>query len=60
MNDKVKIPYISDTVVINGIYYPDTRMNTKDRRKINKKVLYERRMRPDRRNPEGSSVDIFV
>jgi len=62
MGEKLKVPYITDTVLVNGVYLAEQRDQHSDRRRITKKVVrYERRQ--NKRDPRLSTVktiDVFV
>ncbi|CAH0526601.1 hypothetical protein VHP8226_01955 [Vibrio hippocampi] len=57
MGEKTKVPYISETVEIDGIYYVEQRGTTERRRQTSKRVLYERRTQPDPRKTHGRFID---
>lgn len=55
MGEKTKVPFISDTVEIDGIFYVEQRVEVRDRRKQKaKRVFYERRFQPDPRHNMGN------
>lgn len=58
MGEKTKVPFISDTVEIDGIFYVEQRVATGERRKVkSKRVLYERRFQSDPRENYGKHID---
>lgn len=58
MGEKTKMPFISDTVEIDGIFYVEQRVATGERRKVkSKRVLYERRFQSDPREKYGKHID---
>ncbi|MGR5095542.1 hypothetical protein ACPV5O_07370 [Vibrio maritimus] len=58
MGEKTKVPFISDTVEIDGIFYVEQRVEVGDRRKQKaKRVFYERRFQPDPRAQHGKHID---
>ncbi|MET2848650.1 hypothetical protein ABXV23_18065 [Vibrio owensii] len=57
MTEKIRIPVITDTVMIDG-HYQEERRSGEDRRKNKKKWHgYERRLKPDPRRPTYKSID---
>ncbi|KFE95343.1 hypothetical protein HB39_09605 [Vibrio parahaemolyticus] len=57
MNEKVRIPSITDTVMVDG-QYQEERRSGEDRRKNKKKWHgYERRVHPDPRKQDFKSID---
>ncbi|MBY6197681.1 hypothetical protein [Vibrio hangzhouensis] len=57
MGEKTKVPYISDTFEIDGVFYVEYR-KTKERRKVkSKRVFYERRSQPDPRTHNIKHID---
>ncbi|KIT52694.1 hypothetical protein H337_20320 [Vibrio parahaemolyticus EN9701121] len=57
MNEKVRIPIITDTVMVDG-QYQEERRSGEDRRKNKKKWHgYERRVHPDPRKQDFKSID---
>ncbi|MCF4175788.1 hypothetical protein [Vibrio sp. McD22-P3] len=59
MGEKTKVPFISDTVEIDGIFYVEHRSSeTLDRRKKqSRRVFYERRSQPDPRTQNIKHID---
>ncbi|GMQ45827.1 hypothetical protein [Vibrio sp. 10N] len=58
MGEKTKVPFISDTVEIDGIFYVEQRVASGERRQAKpKRVLYERRYQPDPREIYGKHID---
>ncbi|MEF1310316.1 hypothetical protein QTO01_09430 [Vibrio mytili] len=58
MNEKVRIPIITDTVVVNGQYREERRCSPDRRKKTTKKWRgYERRFHPDPRKRGFKSID---
>ncbi|WP_093271950.1 hypothetical protein [Vibrio xiamenensis] len=49
MGEKTKVPFISDTVLINGVYQPEQRSGVERRRNRKKYPYYDRRRRVDPR-----------
>lgn len=57
MTEKIRIPVITDTVMVDG-HYQEERRSGEDRRKNRKKWLgYERRVNPDPRRPSYKSIN---
>lgn len=57
MGEKTKIPVITDTVEVDGLFQEERR-SREDRRKSRKKWIgYDRRIKPDPRRPEYKSID---
>ncbi|CAH1589108.1 hypothetical protein VrSk94_18890 [Vibrio rotiferianus] len=57
MSEKIRVPFISDTVMIDG-HYQEERRSGEERRKSNKKWNgYERRVNPDPRSSIHKSID---
>ncbi|MGR5178920.1 hypothetical protein ACPV4B_19425 [Vibrio parahaemolyticus] len=57
MGEKTKVPYISDTFEIDGVFYVEYR-KTEERRKVkSKRVFYERRSQPDPRTQNIKHID---
>ncbi len=61
MIKKLRVPYISDTVLIGNTYMIERR-RTADRRRHNdkKNVRYERRKCRDPRLPSSKSIDVTI
>lgn len=57
MGEKTKVPYISETVEIDGIYYVEQPITPDRRRHASKRMLYERRTQPDPRKVHGNFID---
>ncbi len=57
---KLRIPYISDTVLIGNTYIEERRGNLERRRSGKKKVRYERRKIRDPRLPFSKSIDVTI
>ncbi len=57
---KLRIPYISDTVLIGNTYIEERRGNLERRRSGKKKVRYERRKSRDPRLPSSKPIDITI
>ncbi len=56
MGEKTKVPFISDTVLINGVYQPEQRSGVERRRNRQKYPYYDRRRRVDPRIGEVKKI----
>ncbi len=60
MSNKLRIPYISDTILIGNTYIVERRDHSERRCNSKKKVRYERRKQRDPRLPTAKSIDITI
>ncbi len=60
MGEKIKIPFVTDTVLVDGVYIEERRSNS-ERRSIKRAfVQYERRHNSDPRSSVFKSINIRV
>jgi hypothetical protein len=57
MNEKVRIPIITDTVMVDGQYQEERRSGEERRKNKKKWRSYERRVQPDPRRPSYKPID---
>lgn len=57
MGEKTKIPMITDTVMIDGLYQEERRIREERRKSRRKWIGYERRVNVDPRLPDCKSID---
>lgn len=60
MREKIKLPYITNTVLVDGIYQVERRFRTDRRRSKPSRVAYERRSLRDPRLSNVRSIDQYV
>ncbi|MGX9417384.1 hypothetical protein ACWU4D_08540 [Vibrio sp. WJH972] len=60
MNRKIALPYITDTVLVEGVYHAERRFRTERRTKKSSRVLYERRSKADPRLKNVRSISHYV
>ncbi|WP_098416428.1 hypothetical protein [Vibrio sp. ES.051] len=57
MNEKVRIPIITNTVLVEGHYQEERRFGEERRKNKKKWPWYERRIYPDPRKPKCKPID---
>ncbi len=60
MAKKLRIPFISDTVLVDDLYMVERRQRKERRLSVQKKVPYERRKKRDPRLPDAKPIDEIV
>ncbi|XAW90270.1 hypothetical protein ABDK09_12535 [Vibrio sp. CDRSL-10 TSBA] len=57
---KLPLGYITDTVLHDGVYYPEKRLHRERRTHIQKWRFYERRKMPGSRRHPGKVIDEII
>lgn len=60
MVEKLRFPYITDTVLVDGVYQAERRIDIERRRNKKHSVHYERRRTRDPRLPAAKSINELI